>query len=256
MWHIVHTTLDRFSVVGLFSPFSASSMGYACPGALGEWQYGVSQAGVDTGAAGRGGPQVVHFRALELRDLTVVRARVSRRPDYRRRDHKKGCQTRGIQDGDILDPTGSSSQPSASIRLPTICFRLLNSYWIYPISYKSSTCLFPIMHPNTQAVPYICIVAVRVCAPASQTTMTSVRLSDRVLGATEDNCLLSLVSVDSYIAFTAVRMPWVLKVIVDDTRIQFTLLEGYRYEDYLRSRSSSSCTLSSLSTVETHGQNG
>ena len=72
---------DSFS---LFSPFSASSMGYACPGALGEWKYGVGQAG-------RGGPRVVHFRALELRDLTVVRAWVSRKPDYRRRNHKKGC---------------------------------------------------------------------------------------------------------------------------------------------------------------------
>ena len=41
-------------------------MGYACPGAVGEWQYGVGQAGIDTGAAGRGGPQVVHFRVLEL----------------------------------------------------------------------------------------------------------------------------------------------------------------------------------------------
>ena len=50
------------------------------------------------------------------------------------------------------------------------------------------------------------------------TTTTSVRFSDRVLGATGDNCLLSLVCVDSHIEFTVVRKPWVLKVIVDDTR--------------------------------------
>ena len=34
----------------------------------------MGQADVDSGAAGRGGPQVVHFRALALRGLTVVRA--------------------------------------------------------------------------------------------------------------------------------------------------------------------------------------
>ena len=87
MWHIVHVFGSIFSdgdSFSLFSPFSASSMGYACPGAVGEWRYGVGQAGVDTGAAGRGGPQVVHFRVLELRDLTVARAWISRRrrPDY------------------------------------------------------------------------------------------------------------------------------------------------------------------------------
>ena len=86
--------------------------------------------------------------------------------------------------------------------------------------------LFLIMHPNMQAVPYVWTVAVWVGAPASN------RRDQRTLAA--------------------VRKPWVLKVIIDDTRTQFAL-EGYRCEGHLRSRLGSSCTLSSLSTVETHG---
>ena len=103
-------------------------------------------------------------------------------------------------------------------------------------------------HPSKYpAVPHICIVVV-----LPVTTMTDARSSDRVLGATGNNCLLSLVIVNPYIGFAATRKLWVLKVIVDRTRTQFTLLEGYRCEGHLGSRPSSSCTLSSLSTVETH----
>ena len=72
-----------------------------------------------------------------------------------------------------------------------------------------------------------------------------------------DDYPLSLVNVNSYIGFTAARKPWVRKVIVNGTRTQFTLLEGYRCEGHLRSRSNSSCTLLWLSTVETvQGYNG
>ena len=89
------------------------------------------------------------------------------------------------------------------------------------------------------------------------TTTASIRgFSDRVLGATGDNCPLSLVNINSYIGFTAARKQWVLKVIVDGTRTQFTLLEGYRCEGHLGSRSNHSCTLSSLSPVKRHGHNG
>ena len=55
--------------------------------------------------------------------------------------------------------------------------------------------------------------------------MTSVDFSDWVLGVTGDNFPLSLVNVNSYIGFTAARKLWVLKVIVNGARTQFTLLE-------------------------------
>ena len=100
------------------------------------------------------------------------------------------------------------------------------------------------MHPNTPGVPYIWVVGVRVGAPAS------VHSSDRVLGAAGDNCPLSL-AVGSHIGFTAARKRRVLKVVVDGTRTQITLLEGYRREGHLGSISNTSCTLSELSTVET-----
>ena len=56
--------------------------------------------------------------------------------------------------------------------------------FVLDIFYKSLTYFFPIMHPNTQAVPYVWIVAVQVGAPARDTTSV-VRSSDRVLGATK-----------------------------------------------------------------------